>query len=73
MSDWTSDTSFRVRRDAPGWEYWAYFAPILALSLPLAALRAGRAAVTSDAAPRPGIVRDALTRAHEVTATICSV
>ena len=73
MSDWTSDAPTHVRRDAPGWEYWAYFVPILALSLPLAGLRAARAAVTSDAAPRPGIVRDAVTRAHEVTATICSV
>ena len=73
MSDWTSDSQFSRRRDTPGWEYWAYFTPIFALSLPLAVLRAGRASLTSDTAPRPGIMRDAVTRAHEVTATICSV
>lgn len=74
MSDFTSDAGFRPRRPgAPGPEYWAYFVPVLALSLPLAVLRAGRAAIVSDAAPRPGILRDAIGRAHEVTATICSV
>ena len=74
MSDFTSDSGFRPRRAGErGPEYWAYFAPVLALSLPLAALRAGRAVLTSDAVGRPGIVRDAICRAHEVTATICSV
>ena len=74
MSDFTSDTAFRARsHDGPGLEYWAYFGPVLLLSLPLAILRAGRAAITADAAPRRGVLRDALCRAHEVTATICSV
>ena len=75
MADFTSDAPFRPRRKAPrgGWEYRAYFVPVLALSLPLAGARAAWAVVSSDPAPRPGVLRDALARAHEVTATICSV
>jgi len=73
MADFTSNAPFRPRRPAVGWEYRAYFLPVLALSLPLAAMRAGVAVIASDPAPRPGILRDAVARAHEVTATICSV
>ncbi|WGH80270.1 hypothetical protein [Jannaschia ovalis] len=50
-----------------------YFVPVLALSLPLAALRAAGAVLTSDATPRPGILTDAWTRAKDVTTTICSI
>ena len=73
MADITSHLSASRPHRGRGWEYWAYFAPVLFLSVPLAAFRAARAAVISDATPRPGILRDAWGRAHEVTATICSV
>lgn len=72
MADFTSNAPLR-RRPAVGWEYRAYFIPVLALSLPLAVMRAGVASIASDPTPRPGILRDAMARAHEVTATICSV
>ncbi|GIT91395.1 hypothetical protein JANAI62_18520 [Jannaschia pagri] len=73
MSDMTSNTPIARSRKEPGWEYWMYFAPIFALSLPLAGLRAVSAAVQSDTSPRPGILTDAWTRARDVTTTICSV
>jgi hypothetical protein len=73
MSDMTSNTPMARTRNAPGWEYKMYFAPIFALSLPLAVLRAGVAAVRSDPTPRPGILADATARAREVTTTICSI
>ncbi|MEM9797606.1 MAG: cytochrome PufQ [Pseudomonadota bacterium] len=73
MSDMTSNTPYARSRKAPGWEYKMYFVPILALSLPLAVLRAVSAAVQSDPAPRPGILADAWTRARDVTTTICSI
>jgi hypothetical protein len=74
MSDMTSDTPIaRQRRGEPGPEYWAYFAPVFALSLPLAAFRAAKAVVTSDTAPRRGIVAEAWCRAKDVTTTICSI
>ncbi|WP_167766905.1 cytochrome PufQ [Jannaschia formosa] len=74
MSDMTSNTPMHHRsRRAPGWEYQAYFVPVFALSLPLAALRAGVAILTSDPAPRPGILTDAVRRARDVTTTICSI
>ncbi|UWQ18343.1 cytochrome PufQ [Jannaschia sp. M317] len=73
MSDMTSNTPLVRNRREPGWEYWMYFAPIFALSLPLAVMRAGVAAVTSDTGPRPGIVTDAWARARDVTTTIFSV
>ena len=75
MADFTSDLPFRTRRKATrgSWEYRIYFVPVFALSLPLAGLRAAGAAIASDPSPRPGVLRDAMARAHEVTATICSV
>jgi hypothetical protein len=73
MSDMTSNTPMPRARSAQGWEYKAYYMPILALSLPVAAWRAGVAILTSDTAPRPGIVADARRRAQEVTALICSI
>ncbi|MEM7643705.1 MAG: cytochrome PufQ [Pseudomonadota bacterium] len=73
MSDMTSNTPIVRSRKEPGWEYWMYFAPIFAVSLPLAVVRAVSAAVQSDMTPRPGIVADAWTRAKDVTTTICSV
>ena len=73
MSDMTSNTPLTRHRKEPGWEYWMYFVPVLALSLPLAALRAAGAVLTSDATPRPGILTDAWTRAKDVTTTICSI
>jgi hypothetical protein len=73
MSDMTSNTPMPRTRRQPGWEYRVYFAPVLALSLPLAVARAGIAAVTSDPTPRPGILTDAVRRARDVTTTICSI
>ena len=73
MSDMTSNTPMPRARRHPGWEYAVYFVPVLALSLPLAALRAGVAALTSDPTPRPGILTDAVRRAQDVTTTICSI
>ncbi|WP_308916254.1 cytochrome PufQ [Jannaschia sp. LMIT008] len=73
MSDMTSNSPLARNRREPGLEYWMYFAPILAVSVPLSALRAAMAVVRSDATPRPGILADAWTRARDVTTTICSV
>ncbi|MGB3408312.1 MAG: cytochrome PufQ [Jannaschia sp.] len=73
MSDMTSNTPMHRSRKEPGWEYWMYFVPILAVSLPLAVVRAAAAAVQSDTSARPGIVTDAWSRARDVTTTICSV
>ncbi|MFO6465192.1 cytochrome PufQ [uncultured Jannaschia sp.] len=73
MSDMTSNIPVARSRKEPGLEYWMYFAPVFALSLPLAAVRATAAIVTSDMTPRPGILTDAWTRAGDVTRTICSV
>jgi hypothetical protein len=73
MSDMTSNAPLARARKAPGWEYRVYFVPVLALSLPLAVVRAGIAAVTSDPTPRPGILTDAVRRARDVTTTICSI
>ncbi|WP_371156080.1 cytochrome PufQ [Jannaschia sp. 2305UL9-9] len=73
MSDMTSNTPIARSRKEPGLEYWAYFVPIFAVSVPLAVLRAGMAVVQSDAAHRPGIIADAWSRASDVTTTICSV
>ncbi|KIT14904.1 cytochrome PufQ [Jannaschia aquimarina] len=73
MADITSQLPSTRQSRGRGPEYWAYFAPVFVLSVPLAAMRAARAVVTSEAAPRQGVLRDAWSRAHEVTATICSV
>lgn len=74
MADFTSNAPFRSRRSTDRrWEYRVYFVPVLALSLPLAVMRAGVAVIASDPTPRHGILKDAWARAHEVTATICSV
>ena len=73
MSDMTSNAPMARTRNAPGREYWIYFVPVFALSLPLAVVRAGAAMIQSDTAPRPGILTDAWTRAKDVTTTICSV
>lgn len=73
MSDQTSGLSdFRPRRMRPGPEYWAYFAPIFALSLPLAAARAAIAVIRSEPGPRAGVVQDAWTRAGDTVALIFS-
>ncbi len=73
MSDMTSNTPMHRSRKEPGLEYWMYFVPVLALSLPMAAARAAAAAVTSDMSARPGILTDAWSRARDVTTTICSI
>lgn len=73
MADFTSNAPMRARPSNRGWEYRVYFVPILAVSLPLAVARAAIALVTSDPTPRAGILKDGWDRAHEVTATICSV
>jgi hypothetical protein len=71
MSDQTADLR-PARRRVPGPEYWAYFAPIFVLGLPLAATRAAWAVISSEPAPRPGVVQDAWSRAADVTAMIFS-
>lgn len=74
MADWTSNApSMRRPVTRRSLEYRAYFYPILALSIPGAALRAAVAAVRSDPAPRPGVMQDALHRARDVTTMICSI
>ena len=74
MADFTSNAP-QMRRDVSprSLEYRAYFVPIFALALPGAVLRAAVATVTSDPAPRPGILDDARRRARDVATTICSI
>jgi hypothetical protein len=69
----TSNTPIARHRREPGLEYRIYFVPVLALSLPLAVVRAGVATLTSDPTPRPDILTDAIRRARDVTTTICSI
>jgi hypothetical protein len=72
MSDMTSNSPIRSRRE-PGAEFWVYFVPVLALSVPLAVWRRGVEVVTSDDAPRRPVLQEAWCRAKDVTTTICSI